>query len=363
MIRAFRRSSGGYSADRVVADPELDREFLDTCAKMGLERAFVLNRSVFRLRKAGKLQCVPTNEQRTDFAWEEADDYLFASEIAWRQIRDQNQASLDDILLPIRLLADQFDQIAEEIRALDFRRFSHRWGARKRYEEVSIVAGHRSNRLSSVRLPASWLCHDEQRRSELDDQPGLYMVYEKSGQPLYAGETFDLGKRLKKHFGSGSAAQGWLDLGADLRISAIPYATFRNVEAEAGNAGLGTWLVACQYLLVKQESPSTEFARAGFSRRISLVPERNFPLSDSTASSPDESGPLSMWDSVSLIVGIVIGSSIYRTPGIIFSNVADPWTGLCLWILCGGLSLAMRGICYAELATTYPQIGAANTFT
>ena len=79
-------------------------------------------------------------------------------------------------------------------------------------------------------------------------------------------------------------------------------------------------------------------------------------MSDSTASSPNESGPLSLWDSVSLIIGIVIGSSIYKTPGLIFSNVADPWTGLALWVLCGGLSLA-SALCYSELATTYPRSG------
>ena len=130
----------------------------------------------------------------------------------------------------------------------------YRWGALK-LRKVSNIAGHRSGRLSNVRLPASWLCHDQQRLSALDDQPGLYMVYENGGKPLYAGETFDLGKRLKTHFGSGSTARGWVDLGKDLRISAVPYSTFRDIDATASNANLGTWLVACQYLLVKQESP------------------------------------------------------------------------------------------------------------
>lgn len=79
-------------------------------------------------------------------------------------------------------------------------------------------------------------------------------------------------------------------------------------------------------------------------------------MSASPASSPNESGPLSLWDSFSLIIGIVIGSSIYKTPGLIFSNVADPWTGLALWVLCGALSLA-SALCYSELATTYPRSG------
>ena len=62
------------------------------------------------------------------------------------------------------------------------------------------------------------------------------MVYGKEGQPLYAGETFDLGKRLKTHFGSESPGIGWTDLGPDLRMSAIPYAAFRNIDAASGRA-------------------------------------------------------------------------------------------------------------------------------
>jgi amino acid transporter len=77
---------------------------------------------------------------------------------------------------------------------------------------------------------------------------------------------------------------------------------------------------------------------------------------DSTANAPEESGPLSLWDSVSLIIGIVIGSSIYKTSGIIFNNVISPWVGLSIWLLCGVLSF-VAALCYAELATTYPRSG------
>ena len=70
----------------------------------------------------------------------------------------------------------------------------------------------------------------------------------------------------------------------------------------------------------------------------------------------EESGPLSLWDAVSLIIGIVIGSTIYKTPGLIFSNVPDPWSGLGLWLVCGVLSF-VGALCYAELATTYPRSG------
>src|SRR5205814_6821026 len=67
-------------------------------------------------------------------------------------------------------------------------------------------------------------------------------------------------------------------------------------------------------------------------------------------------GQLSLWDTVSIIVGIVIGASIFETPPTIFGNVSTAWEGLGVWLFCGVLSL-IGALCYAELATTYPRYG------
>ena len=67
-------------------------------------------------------------------------------------------------------------------------------------------------------------------------------------------------------------------------------------------------------------------------------------------------GQLSLWDTVSIIVGIVIGSSIFETAPAIFENVYNPWQGLGIWLFCGILSF-IGALCYAELATTYPRYG------
>jgi basic amino acid/polyamine antiporter, APA family len=67
-------------------------------------------------------------------------------------------------------------------------------------------------------------------------------------------------------------------------------------------------------------------------------------------------GQLGLWDTISIIIGIVIGTSIFTTPPTIFENVAGPWEGLGVWLVCGILSL-IGAICYAELATTYPRSG------
>src|SRR5437868_15290501 len=67
-------------------------------------------------------------------------------------------------------------------------------------------------------------------------------------------------------------------------------------------------------------------------------------------------GQLGMWDAVSIIVGIVIGTSIFTTPPTIFGSVPGRWEGLGVWLFCGILSL-IGALCYAELATTYPRSG------
>jgi len=65
---------------------------------------------------------------------------------------------------------------------------------------------------------------------------------------------------------------------------------------------------------------------------------------------------LSLFDAVCIIVGIVIGSSIYEVPPLIFSNVSGPWMGLWAWLL-GGILALVGAFVYAELGTTYPRIG------
>jgi len=66
--------------------------------------------------------------------------------------------------------------------------------------------------------------------------------------------------------------------------------------------------------------------------------------------------PLGVWDAGSLIIGIVIGASLFRVPGAVLSNVPDASRGLLLW-LAGGLLSLTGALCYCELATAYPRMG------
>ena len=65
---------------------------------------------------------------------------------------------------------------------------------------------------------------------------------------------------------------------------------------------------------------------------------------------------LSLFDSLCIIIGIIIGAGIYETTPAIAGSMAD-WKGILgIWLLGGLLALA-GALCYAELATAYPYEG------
>ena len=65
---------------------------------------------------------------------------------------------------------------------------------------------------------------------------------------------------------------------------------------------------------------------------------------------------LGLFDAISIIVGIVIGTMIFKVPWLIFGNTSDPFMGLTVWLVAGILML-IGAMCYAELASTYPRSG------
>lgn len=77
----------------------------------------------------------------------------------------------------------------------------------------------------------------------------------------------------------------------------------------------------------------------------------------SRVSSPERTANrLGLLDTVSIIVGIVIGAGIYETAPRVLANVSSPSMALVAWSLGGALSL-VGACCYAELASAYPNSG------
>jgi basic amino acid/polyamine antiporter, APA family len=65
---------------------------------------------------------------------------------------------------------------------------------------------------------------------------------------------------------------------------------------------------------------------------------------------------LSLADAVAIIVGIVIGAGVFRTPSLVAANAPTESAVLLIW-LAGGLVSLVGALCYAELATAYPHAG------
>ncbi|MCX7594587.1 MAG: amino acid permease, partial [Fischerella sp.] len=65
---------------------------------------------------------------------------------------------------------------------------------------------------------------------------------------------------------------------------------------------------------------------------------------------------LAFFDAVALIVGIVIGAGIFQTPALVAANSGSEAAVLLFW-LAGGVASFVGALCYAELATTYPDVG------
>ena len=85
-------------------------------------------------------------------------------------------------------------------------------------------------------------------------------------------------------------------------------------------------------------------------------------------SSPDISDPrpsprlrLSLWDSICLIVGIIIGASIYQSSPFIFQSSGSATMGMAAWVL-GGIVSLIGALCYAELASAYRTAGGDYTY-
>lgn len=61
-------------------------------------------------------------------------------------------------------------------------------------------------------------------------------------------------------------------------------------------------------------------------------------------------------DAIALIVGIVIGAGIFRTPSLVADSVESGGMMMTAWII-GGLVSLIGALCYAELTTAFPNTG------
>jgi APA family basic amino acid/polyamine antiporter len=70
---------------------------------------------------------------------------------------------------------------------------------------------------------------------------------------------------------------------------------------------------------------------------------------------------LGLWSSVGIVIGVTIGSGIFRTPAGIAARVPDPAWMLAVWLI-GGLISLCGALSVAELAAALPQTGGWYVF-
>ncbi len=65
---------------------------------------------------------------------------------------------------------------------------------------------------------------------------------------------------------------------------------------------------------------------------------------------------LSVFDAAAIVVGMVVGVGIFKTPSIVASSAESDGMVLLFWLL-GGLASFVGALCYAELMSAYPHAG------
>jgi site-specific DNA-methyltransferase (adenine-specific) len=242
IAEAFRATHDGFSADRVVADPDLNNEFISACTNLGLVGdARMWNILLFRLRKTGKLAEIQTLHQ-TDLSWEACDKFIFASEIAWQSMLNNDSAeSLDEILCD-PALATEFDRLAGQF-APGHKPLDYRWAALKLRKEAKY-ARSRASVLESLksRHPrfGEKVPMDDLKPGKLPAEPGLYILSQTRTDKLYVGETLNLRTRLTLR---PAQKKAWLSFSDSVSVQMWPM--------DCSTAGKLAW----QSCLVKKYKP------------------------------------------------------------------------------------------------------------
>jgi site-specific DNA-methyltransferase (adenine-specific) len=192
LIQAFGEVRDGYSVDRVIADPQLNRKFLRRCRELGLSGTdYDLNWALMNERKKGNLSHLPKTRKYTVSA---IDEFEYASELAVKYLQQERSVSLDRIVCDPEL-ACEFDGYASRL-APGFSPLQYRWvalGLRKAgrlgAEEGIIDKVPELDPFGEV---------DKLRLGKVPEVGGLYL-FSSEDERVFLGQTDNLRHRIDRH--------------------------------------------------------------------------------------------------------------------------------------------------------------------
>lgn len=202
VVQSYMNASSGYPADYLLCDVEMNKTFVDLCLKSGIGgSAYIWNRYLLRLRKAGKL---PQATKRPDrITSDQMDRYGFASEVAWRLLSIDYRRTLDDILsspdfaAEFDRLAQQFGPSGDEVSSFDYRRAA--MSIRKRSHDARETAAEKFAEWTTKKKKLPRIAID----GPLDalEQPGVFVLC--CGDiGFFAGESDNMRLRMEHVLGN-----------------------------------------------------------------------------------------------------------------------------------------------------------------
>jgi DNA modification methylase len=204
IVDAFRETYRGFSVDRVIADPILNEDFQHACKRHSVaETAAQCNRQLLAIRRNGELRRILDIDQFevTTLGRDELEPMLFASEIAWQQLRMLHRLTLDELLCDPRL-ATQLDQRAQRI-APGYPPLHYRWGALRMRKAIHTAEAHLRIRSAAKVIEgfSEPMGLDGIGSQPLPAKPGVYVVSSPT-KTLFVGEACDLQQRMNDQFGT-----------------------------------------------------------------------------------------------------------------------------------------------------------------
>ncbi|WP_439630881.1 hypothetical protein [Gemmata sp.] len=110
IVRAFEKAHRGFSVDRTLADPELSRQFVANCHRLGVKASHAaICRRLLRLRKSGDFQVVTTREEKRSLT-----PFLIPAELAFAQLTYRYDASHDDLIADPEV-GEAYDSLASKL--------------------------------------------------------------------------------------------------------------------------------------------------------------------------------------------------------------------------------------------------------